>query len=40
VAQAARRVAVRLPDVDASFLAELLADAWERKAPRQLLDES
>jgi hypothetical protein len=30
-------VAVSLPDVDPSFLAELLTDAWEGKAPSRLL---
>jgi len=30
-------VAVSLPDVDRAFLAELLEDAWEGKAPKRLL---
>ena len=30
-------VGVSLPDVDGPFLAELLADAWEGKAPQRLL---
>jgi hypothetical protein len=30
-------VGVRLPVADAELLAELLADAWERKAPKRLL---
>jgi hypothetical protein len=30
-------VAVRLSDVERPFLDELLADAWEGKAPRRLL---
>lgn len=32
-------VRVSLPDADAGVLAELLADAWERKAPKRLLDQ-
>jgi hypothetical protein len=31
-------VRVHLRRVDAELLAELLADAWERRAPRRLLD--
>ena len=31
-------VSVRLESVDSDWLAELLADAWERKAPKRLLD--
>jgi hypothetical protein len=31
-------VRVNLPRVDAETLANLLAEAWERKAPRRLLD--
>jgi hypothetical protein len=30
-------VCVSLPDADAGVLGELLADAWERKAPQRLL---
>jgi len=32
-------VGVRLPVADAELLAELLADAWEQKAPKRLLRE-
>jgi hypothetical protein len=32
-------VAVRLPAADAELLTELLADAWEQKAPKRLVRE-
>jgi hypothetical protein len=31
-------VAISLPRTDAAFLRELLADAWEQKAPTRLLE--
>jgi len=31
-------VGVILPQVDRDFLTELLRDAWERKAPKRLLN--